>query len=170
MMGHRSSDVEVRTATPADSAGIASVLHEAFREFKELYTPEAFAATTPNETRIRDRMTEGTVWIAVQSNRIVGTVAGVPRDARLFYIRSMAVLPAARGLGLGLRLLGELEAFAAQNGYERLFLSTTPFLHAAIGLYERIGFQRSEKGPHDLYGTPLFTMEKNVSQESFRES
>jgi hypothetical protein len=43
-----------------------------------------------------------------------------------------------------------------------MVLSTTPFLTAAISLYERFGFSRSIDGPHDLYGTPLFTMVKRM--------
>jgi len=39
-------------------------------------------------------------------------------------------------------------------------LSTTPFLHPAIALYERCGFARTGEGPVDLAGTPLFTMTK----------
>jgi len=50
-----------------------------------------------------------------------------------------------------------------ERGCKRLYLSTTPFLHSAIRLYERCGFRRTDEGPHDLFGTPLFTMEKGVS-------
>jgi hypothetical protein len=39
-------------------------------------------------------------------------------------------------------------------------LSTTPFLNSAIRLYENFGFRRNEAEPHDLFGTPMFTMEK----------
>jgi ribosomal protein S18 acetylase RimI-like enzyme len=46
--------------------------------------------------------------------------------------------------------------------FRRLFLSTTPFLDRAISLYERFGFQRNEEGLRELFGTPLFTMEKFV--------
>jgi len=43
-----------------------------------------------------------------------------------------------------------------------MLLSTTPFLDDAIRLYQRFGFERIREGPHDLAGTPLFTMEKAV--------
>jgi hypothetical protein len=39
----------------------------------------------------------------------------------------------------------------------------TPFLNTAIRLYEAFGFRRMNDGPHDLFGTPLFTMEKTVA-------
>ena len=72
----------------------------------------------------------------------------------------MAVLPAARGQRVGELLLKQVEDFAIAHGCRRLFLSTTPFLSRAIRLYERFGFRRTEEGPGDLFGTPLYTMEK----------
>jgi GNAT superfamily N-acetyltransferase len=72
----------------------------------------------------------------------------------------MAVVPAARAHRIGESLLRQVESFAAEHGYARLVLSTTPFLNSAIRLYQHFGFRRNEAEPHDLFGTPLFTMEK----------
>ncbi len=149
--------LEIRTAQPDDARAIASVLAESFAEYESLYTAEAFAATTPNEAVIKNRFDEGEMWIAVLGEKIVGTVSVVPENESL-YIRSMAILPAARGAGIGERLLTEIENYAVAGAFGRLILSTTPFLNRAIGLYEKFGFVRS--GDSDLYGTPLIKMEK----------
>jgi ribosomal protein S18 acetylase RimI-like enzyme len=74
----------------------------------------------------------------------------------------MAVIPEARGLGIGRLLLQEVAQLAQDNNAEKLYLSTTPFLHSAISLYRRFGFVETADGPHDLFGTPLFTMEKKI--------
>jgi GNAT superfamily N-acetyltransferase len=74
----------------------------------------------------------------------------------------MAVLPGMRGLGVGRRLLEEVEAFAAAVGRKQLILSTTTFLDRAIHLYESIGFCATDDGPDDLFGTPLVTMKKTL--------
>jgi ribosomal protein S18 acetylase RimI-like enzyme len=145
----------------ADSDAIASVLHQAFVEYQPLYTPAAFAATTPESDRIRLRLDEGPIWVAVQSRSVVGTVSAVAKEAGV-YVRGMALLPAARGQRVGWLLLEQIEAFARERELGRLYLSTTPFLLRAIRLYERFGFQRSDAGPHDLFGTPLFTMVKTL--------
>ena len=65
-------------------------------------------------------------------------------------------------IGLGKMLLEEVESFAVSWQSARLFLITTPFLHAAIHLYEDFGFRRTSEPPHDLFNTPLFTMEKKL--------
>lgn len=78
------------------------------------------------------------------------------------YIRSMAVLPAARRQEIGLLLLQVVETFAFTLRYTKLVLSTTPFLIDAIRLYELFGFQKNDEPPHELFETPLFTMVKQL--------
>src|SRR5438876_8769545 len=149
----------VRLAEPHDAEVIAATLRAAFAEFQQLYTPAAFRATTPGAKQIAERFAEGPIWIAELAGKAVGTVAAVPRSLEL-YIRSMAVLPAARGFGIGARLLETVEVFAADHQYRRLLLDTTPFLLAAIHLYESHGFRYTGEKP-DLFGTPLATMAKD---------
>lgn len=151
----------IRVALLKDVEAIACILQSSFAEFEPLYTPAAFASTTPTAQQIRARWNEGPVWVALQDEDVVATVAAVPKNTGL-YVRSMAVRPDARGQGIARKLLDEVENFAILHHHKRLFLSTTPFLHDAIHLYERFGFGRSSEGPQDLFETPLFTMEKQL--------
>lgn len=153
--------LEIRRAVAEDAAAIAAVLHESFLEYQACYTEEAFSATTLNSGQVLGRLREGPVWVALRQSAIAGTAAAVEREGEL-YIRGMAVVPAARGLKIGERLLQHIEGFAAAQGHRRLLLSTTPFLTPAILLYRRMGFERSSEGPHELFGTPLFTMVKTL--------
>ena len=99
--------------------------------------------------------------MVLTDDAIVGTVSAIPQENGQ-YIRGMAIFPAARGQKIGDLLLSRVENFASEHGFKRLFLSTTPFLHRAIRLYERFGFRRTDWGADDLFGTPLFTMEKTI--------
>lgn len=153
------SNTLVRRAVRDEATIIARVLHQAFVEFEGQYTPAAFAATTPTSDQIQKRWSEGPVWVAAQGDQLVGTISAIPKSEGL-YIRSMAVLPAARGHRIGRLLLQAVEQFAIMRGSQRMILSTTPFLAAAIRLYERFGFHRSNDDPHELFGTPLFSMVK----------
>jgi putative acetyltransferase len=157
-------EFQIRRAEPEDAFAIAKVLHDAFVEFETLYTPEGFAATTPNSLQIVVRMKEGPVWIALRREQALASVAAIAKGDSA-YIRGMAVVPPARGLGMGVRLLAVVEQWAIEQGCSRIFLSTTPFLHAAIRLYEKQGFRQTPEGPRNLFGTPLFTMERKIPRQ-----
>jgi GNAT superfamily N-acetyltransferase len=153
------AEPRVRLAFPTDIPAIASVLLQSFAEYESLYTTRGFAATTPTAEEITARWHEGPIWVSLLNGEIIGTVSAVLNGDSL-YVRSMAVLPTARGHRLGKLLLEHIELYAREQGRNRLYLSTTPFLHRAIRLYENHGFRRTTAGPQDLFGTPLFSMEK----------
>ena len=158
------SSIEIRPAESNDAPAIAFLLAEAFAEYVSLYTPEGYAATAIRPEEMVRRIEDGPVWVSISGGLIVGTVS-VMLKGKSLYVRGMAVLPAARGQRIGELLLAQVERFAASKGIRRLFLSTTPFLDRAIRLYENRGFQRIDEGPHDLFGTPLFTMEKVIQRD-----
>src|SRR4030095_15034481 len=153
--------VQIHPATVSDMEAVAAVLRDAFLEFKSLYTKAAYAETTPDPERLVHRLDEGPIWIARLRGKIIGTMSAVEKPNGI-YVRSTAVLPSTRGNRIARMLLEEVESFAVSRRAERLFLSTTPFLHAAINLYEDFGFRRTSEPPHDLFNTPLFTMEKKL--------
>lgn len=155
------SRLNVRRAALEEATTIAEILRAAFLTYEAQYVPAAFAATTPTAEIIAQRWSEGPVWVAAQAETLIGTVAAVPKPHGL-YVRSMAVLPTARGLGAGQSLLEQVESFAREHHLPMMYLSTTPFLFSAIRLYEHSGFRRTDDGPHELFGTPLFTMKKEL--------
>jgi ribosomal protein S18 acetylase RimI-like enzyme len=53
----------------------------------------------------------------------------------------MWVSPSTRGLGLGRRILGELEALAARSGARLVRLETNRSLVEAIALYRSAGYR-----------------------------
>jgi GNAT superfamily N-acetyltransferase len=165
--------VRIRLAAPEDSPAVARILADAFAEFRPLYTAAGFRATVLTSQEVAARLSEGPVWLArferppADGGRgdepAIGTLAAVVRPDGV-YLRSMGVAPVGRGNGVGLRLLEEAERFAVAVGHRRMFLSTAPVLKGAIRLYERFGFRRTPEGPHDLHGTPLFSMEKRWAE------
>lgn len=169
MSEEREQDVQIRLAVPGDASAVASLMHRSFIEYEGQYTPEGFAATVPPPDQIQARMNEGPMWVALENGAVVGTVSTVLKDEGL-YIRGMAVDPLARGKRIGRKLLDGAEAFARQGECKRLFLSTTPFLSRAIKLYEDYGFCRSNEGPDNLFGTPLFAMVKYLHALKLRRT
>ena len=141
-----------------------SVLRESFAEFESQYTPKAFAASAVDEAQARERMAIGLTWGAFLGNMMIGTASVSEKDEDILYVRGMAVVPSARGKGVGRLLLERIESHAKQRGRKRLQLRTSPCLTAAIQLYERFGFRPDERSI-DLFGTPLIGMTKELCSE-----
>ncbi len=159
MAGKIYSNIKIRHASIDDSLEISTVIYKSFKEYESFYTPKAFKATTPSVDEIKVRLKEGPIWIALESNIIVGAISAVARDEGL-HIRGLSVLPEKRGKGIGHLLLEEVEKYAINKGFERIFLSTGTFLKPAIHLYKNLGFQPTDDGPQYLHGTELFIMDK----------
>lgn len=70
-------------------------------------------------------------------------------------LRMLLVEPAARGLGLGKRLVDECERFARARGYHRIRLWTNSILLAARGIYQAAGYRLVAKEKHTSFGRRL---------------
>jgi DNA-binding MarR family transcriptional regulator/GNAT superfamily N-acetyltransferase len=94
-------------------------------------------------------------WIAELDGEAVGSVFVVKHSAETAKLRLLLVEPAARGLGIGARLVDECIAFARETGYRTMVLWTQDILHAAVHIYRKAGFQLVREEPHSEFGIPL---------------
>ena len=79
-------------------------------------------------------------WIAEMSGRNVGCVFLVKDAGTVARLRLLLVDPAARGRGLGQRLIDASILFARQSGYTSITLWTHSVLTAARHIYQKAGF------------------------------
>ncbi len=70
-------------------------------------------------------------------------------------LRLLLVDPAARGLGIGARLVDECERYARQAGYRKIVLWTNSILTAARGIYAKAGYRLIASEPHRSFGHDL---------------
>lgn len=80
---------------------------------------------------------------------LLGTVDGAPAalggvrhlDTEVAEIKSMYVSPAHRGIGLGSRVIAELERIARERGCRAVRLDTSAYLTPAVALYRSAGYR-----------------------------
>jgi GNAT superfamily N-acetyltransferase len=82
---------------------------------------------------------------------VLGTCAVIRHDAQTYELAKMAVAPAARGRGLGDRLVEAAIAFARDAGARRLLLVSNTRLGPALTLYRKHGFRQVPLDPANGY-------------------
>ena len=93
-------------------------------------------------TLTAEQVAGGGLYVAHRDGRPVACGAFRMTAPDVAELKRMFVDPAVRGSRLGAALLDTLEAAAAAAGATRLVLETGTRQHAALALYERVGFTR----------------------------
>lgn len=102
-------------------------------------------------------------WIAERGGERLGVVfvvqarddaSGAP-DPGVAQLRMLLVEPAARGLGVGRRLVDECHAFARAAGYRRMRLWTNSVPLAAHAIYVKAGYAMLAREAHHSFGHAL---------------
>jgi DNA-binding MarR family transcriptional regulator/predicted N-acetyltransferase YhbS len=94
-------------------------------------------------------------WIAEVGGEAVGSAFVVRKSRTTAKLRLFIVDPAARGAGVGARLIDECIGFARRARYRTLTLWTQSDLLAARHLYQRSGFKRIASERHRSFGHDL---------------
>jgi GNAT superfamily N-acetyltransferase len=149
----RERPVSIRHARDDELDIVASVAVDAYAEYAERMSPDAWSAYAHNIANVRGRITDAEILVAERDGRIVGCVTlftdwrGAQSDS--YGVRLLAVPPAERGTGVGRALMEHCIRRAASEGKDRVVLTTTQEMESARDLYEKLGFVREVSLDHE---------------------
>jgi len=149
--------VALRAPVPGDLGWVIhrqAVLYA--REYGWDWTYEALIAKILGEFAAAFDPTKEDGWIAERAGQILGSIFLMKGDAPgVAKLRLLYVEPAARGSGLGRRLVDTCIDRARELGYHRLSLWTNDVLTAARRIYETFGFRLVQENRHRSFGKDL---------------
>jgi GNAT superfamily N-acetyltransferase/DNA-binding MarR family transcriptional regulator len=157
------SAVEVSVRDPADPAARACVrayVEELGRRFDAGFNPARSLPAADQEMS----PPAGVFLVATLHSEAVGCGGLKFHDSAPAEVKRMWVAPAARGLGLGRRLLTELESHATAHGVTVLRLETNGSLAEAISLYRSSGYHEVAAFSDEPYAHHWF--EKTLDQSA----
>jgi len=151
----RSSLVTITVADPADADArwcIEQYFTELGERFEDGFDPAISIAAPIDELK----PPTGLLVVAHLRQRPVGCGALKIRPGRPVELKRMWVSPEVRGLGLGRRLLRELERHAASAGADTVRLETNRSLTEAIALYRKAGYREVKAFNSEAYAHHWF--------------
>lgn len=145
--------IEVRPLSPADSIReLTRLLHRAYARLAAMGL--RYMATHQSVEVTQERTGQGECYIAVADGALVGTIMFKPADRtsgspwldrpEVASLGQFAVAPEVQALGLGARLMGLVEARAAETGAAEIALDTAEPAAHLVAWYGRRGYRLIE--------------------------
>lgn len=146
----------LREAVPEDAPVLATLLREAFEEYRGRLDPPSSAHDKSEET-VRQELRDGGAFLASDDTGPLGCVFFHPRADHV-YLDRLAVRPAFRGRGVARALVDAVESRAQALGHTRVRLSVRLALKDHHVYYARLGYQHHGYGTHPGYAAPTFVI------------
>ena len=136
--------VKLRTIQKDDNMQLAQIIRDTLTEFKANKPGTVYYDKTTDALFELFQLPRSIYYVALIDDEIVGgggiyPSEGLPEDT--CELVKMYLLPEARGIGLGKRIIEECLAFASENGYQQVYIESMPELENALKVYEKFGFK-----------------------------
>jgi putative acetyltransferase len=137
------ASISIRLIEPADNAALALIIRNTLAEFGANHPGTVYFDATTDALYELFRKPGSAYFVALADGVLVGGGGIYPTDglpANTCELVKMYLLPPARGLGLGKRLIEQALQFARETGYRKVYIETMPELKQAVSVYEKFGF------------------------------
>jgi putative acetyltransferase len=134
----------IRPIGSSDNPVIAGIIRKTLAEFGANHPGTVFDDPATDHLYELFQAEKSMYNIALIDGDIVGGAGiyptdGLPEDT--CELVKMYLLPSARGIGLGKRMIEGCIDFAKANNFHKIYIETMPELRKAMTVYEKFGFQ-----------------------------
>jgi len=109
---------------------------------------------TAYEDKALDDMTQTydsermTYFVVEENSKVIGGAGIAPltgEEDKICELQKMYFLPDARGRGIGMKMINQCLDFGSEQGFEKCYIETLPYMENARKLYHKNGFEVIEK-------------------------
>lgn len=140
-----SDEIQIRPIEQNDNSAIALIIRNSLEEFGANRPGTVyFDASTDHLFELFQSEKLSRYFVAVQDGHLLGGAGIYPTNglpAGTCELVKMYLVPAARGTGLGRKMIGQCLQTAADIGFRSVYLETMPELKKAVAVYEKFGFR-----------------------------
>ena len=142
-------EIQIRPIRSEDNAEIARIIRATLTEFGANHPGTVFTDPTTDDLYTLFKTPGSFYHVAAHGDRLLGGAgifpsAGLPADT--CELVKMYLVPEARSIGLGRRMIADGLERARALGYRHVYIETMPELSRAVEVYRRFGF-RDLAGP-----------------------
>ena len=139
------STITIRNIELKDNVAIAAVIRNALAEFGANKPGTVYYDATTDHLFELFQNAGSVYYIAEIDGTIVGGCGIFPTEGlpdKTCELVKLYLDKAARGTGLGKKLLLKAMDWAKANGYNQVYLESMPELSKAVSIYENVGFEK----------------------------
>ena len=134
----------IRPINEKDNKAIAKIIRSSLEEFGANHPGTVYYDESTDRLNEVFQADGSFYFVAEVDGALVGGAGIYPTDGLpegVCELVKMYLSPAARGLGLGKKLMQQCLDTAKANGYSKVYLETMPELVKAVPMYEKFGFK-----------------------------
>lgn len=143
------NQLTIRPIQSTDNLHLSKIIKSALEEFGANHPGTVYYDASTDSLSELFKQKGAAYFVAELDGEIVGGGGIFPTEglpANTCELVKMYLAPAARGTGLGRKMIEQSLAFAKEYGYKNVYLETMPELKQALNVYAKFGFEYL-KGP-----------------------
>lgn len=134
----------IRAIEKEDNQAVASLIRSVFDELEIPKVGTAYEDPYLDLMFEEYRKAKSAYFVVENEGEIVGCAGIAPLengDPEICELQKMYFFPKTRGLGIGAKMMEKCLEQARDFGFEKCYIETMPFMHAAQKLYKKSGFE-----------------------------